>query len=46
LNSTGGVEEIGMGAQGEIGWVINMGDRIVVLDGGMSSTMEWDIMCW
>jgi hypothetical protein len=34
LNSTGGVEKIGMGAQREIGWVINMGDPIVVPDSG------------
>jgi len=46
LNNAGSVEEIGMGAQREIGWVINMGDRVVVLDSGMSSTMEWDIMRW
>jgi len=46
LNSAGGVEEIGMGAQREIGWIINMGDRVVVLDSGMSSTVEWDVMAW
>jgi hypothetical protein len=46
LNSTGSVEEIGMGAQREIGWVINMGDRVVILDSGMSSTVEWDVMTW
>jgi len=46
LNSASSVEEIGMGAQREISWVINMGDRVVVLDSGMSSTMDWDIMRW
>ena len=42
MNSTGGVEEIGMGAQREIGWVINMDGRVVVLNSGVSSTVEWD----
>jgi hypothetical protein len=35
-----------MGAQREIGWVINMGDRVVVLDSGVSSTVEWDVVSW
>ena len=34
------------GAQREIGWVINMGDRVVVLDSGVSSTVEWDGVSW
>jgi hypothetical protein len=42
----GGVEEISMGVQREIGWVINMGDRVVILNSGMSSTVEWDVMTW
>ena len=35
-----------MGAQREIGWVINMGDCVVVLDSRMSRMVEWDVMSW
>ena len=42
----GSVEKIGMSAQREIGWVINMGDHVIVLDSRMSSMVEWDIMSW
>ena len=42
----GSVKEISMSAQREIGWVINMGDCVIVLDSGMLSTVEWDIMSW